>query len=95
MGKCIIWPAVSCCMAAPGHEPFGCVCPTEEKALRGWMRSDAAMPAMTTEQREYCLQEIGRVEGYDRSEWEDSTDKDLARGVISAWTDYCRDKGLL
>ncbi len=55
----------------------------------------AAMPDMTAEQREFCLTEIGNVEGYRRADYEESDDADLASGVLSAWTDFCRDKGLL
>lgn len=69
-----------------------CVCPDTEKALRAVAHSGAALNA---EQREWCLREIGRVEGYDRKEHESATDRDLAHTVICAWTDYARDKGLL
>lgn len=52
------------------------------------------MPAMTKKQREYCLNEIGRVEGYDRNDYLRCTDKELANAVLCAWLDYARDKGL-
>lgn len=69
-----------------------CVCPTTERALRAIHNAEVKL---TGEQREWCLSEIGRVEGYDRREYEDSTDSDLAHMVICAWTDYARDKGLI
>lgn len=50
---------------------------------------------MNTEQREFCLREIDRIEGYKRAEHESEDDSDLANTTLSAWTDYCRDKGLL
>jgi hypothetical protein len=50
---------------------------------------------MTPEQREWCLNEIGQIEGYERDEHIPDSDADLARTVLHAWTDYCRDKGLL
>jgi hypothetical protein len=50
---------------------------------------------MTPAQREECLEEIGRVEGYDPKDYAQLTDRDLARSVLHAWADYCRDKGLL
>jgi hypothetical protein len=50
---------------------------------------------MTAEQRDWCLNEIASVEGYSRSDFEGECDGGLARGVLDAWRDYCRDKGLL
>ena len=50
---------------------------------------------MTPEQREFCLSEIDRVEGYERKGLEDVSDQVLASDTLSAWVDYCRDKGLL
>jgi hypothetical protein len=50
---------------------------------------------MTPEQREWCLEEIGSVEGYDRAEHVEDSDSDLASTVLCAWTDYCRDKGMI
>ena len=70
-----------------------CVCPDTERALR---RVIAGMPiTMTPAQREWCLTEIDRVEGYDRADFQNDEDQDLARVVMSAWTDYARDKGLM
>jgi len=69
-----------------------CVCPTTEKALRAIKNSDLRM---TLEQREWCLNELNKVEGYDRREHEHDWDRTLANAVLCAWTDYARDKGLL
>lgn len=49
---------------------------------------------MTPEQREWCLSEIDNVEGYERSNYATLPDDLLANGVLCAWMDYCRDKGL-
>lgn len=43
--------------------------------------------AMSIHEREWCLQEIDRVEGFDRKNYEQSDNKRLARGVLSAWVD--------
>ena len=50
---------------------------------------------MLPEIREWCLREIAKVEGYGREAYETVPDAKLAAGVLHAWTDYCRDKGLL
>jgi hypothetical protein len=71
-----------------------CVCGESEKALRGWIGGRITEP-MTHEQREWCLREIESVEGYDRRDYKDATDAQLASSVLTAWMDYCRDKGLL
>lgn len=72
-----------------------CECPDAERALRAWTGQSPLVPAMTPEQREWCLSEIDSVEGYRRSDYESDTDAHVARGVLDAWTDFCRDKGLL
>jgi hypothetical protein len=84
--------APSNCICFPEGGGPGCVCPDGERALRHIMGGHATM---TAEQREWCLSEIGRVEGYDRKDHESDGDVDLAQVVIWAWNDYCRDKGLL
>lgn len=83
---------VPCCMGALEDR---CACGDQEKILRAYKRREFGLPPMTPPQREWCLDEIGSVEGYTRSEWIDMDDDLLASGVLSAWTDYCRDKGLL
>ena len=85
----VIWPEPPCCM---GEEL--CVCGDAERALRGWMSGGVAEP-MSPEQRRYCLQEIGTVEGYDRDVHAQEDDATLARTTLLAWADHCRDKGLL
>lgn len=84
------WPATLCCMGDDKH----CVCTDMERALRGWQSRSLATP-MSPAQREACLSEIGRVEGYAVREHEHDTDRELAGNVLNAWTDYARDKGLL
>lgn len=69
-----------------------CVCPATERALRHVARAGAPM---TAEQREWCLMEIDGVEGYRRDDYVNESDPDVAHGVLNAWTDYCRDKGLI
>lgn len=85
----VVWPDTKCCI-----QVGECICGQDERALRGYMRGDHKEP-MTPDQREWCLNEIGQVEGYDRADYEGSSDADLATGVLFAWQDYCRDKGLL
>lgn len=80
------------------HGPCACAmaecwCPPTEKVLRTILEGHDIV--LNDEQREWCLSEIGRVEGYDRKDFEQGTSTDLARGVLDAWADYCRDKGLL
>ena len=70
------------------------VCYGAEMALRHYTY-EITLPPMTPEQREWCLEEIASVEGYRRAEFEDATDKELANGVMAAWADYCRDKGMM
>lgn len=83
--------AVRCC--PPGE---GCECSDVERVLRGYAYgSSGPMPPMTEVQRAACLDEIAAVEGNKRADWEDSPDEQLASGVLSAWHDYCLDKGLI
>jgi hypothetical protein len=91
LGEDLNWPEASCC--APGW-PGGCQCVSTERALRGYADGRVTMP-MTPDQREYCLEQISRVEGHRREDHADDGDSDLARATLGAWTDYCRDKGLL
>lgn len=82
------------CQCFPDADDESCVCGDSERVLRGWICKAIVAP-MTPEQREWALNEIASVEGYDRKHYEGLPDAELARGVLSAWTDYCRDKGLL
>lgn len=90
IGDHLEWPRVRCCMGEDEH----CVCADMERAMRGWIRGDQ-IPPMTEAQRNCCLDEIGRVEGNVRAEHEHLPDGQLARDVLSAWTDFARDKGLI
>lgn len=86
-------PAVDCCdadMRADGH----CACGPTERILRAWIDERLIVP-MTPEQREWALDQINQVEGFERAEHETETDGQVARTVISAWADFCRDKGML
>jgi hypothetical protein len=87
---------VPCCEGA-GY-PFAmadCICGANERVLRGYIREDPNLPPMTQAQRDWCLDEIGSVEGYERKDYEHYSNADLGSAVLHAWTDYCRDKGLL
>lgn len=93
------WPDAPCCLKPQADDPLfpylgGCVCMPAERVLRGWI-GGADVPPMTAEQREWCLVEIEQAEGYRRSDHETESDADLANTVLSAWVDYCRDKGML
>lgn len=95
MDNSLDWPLMNCqCIAQPAPPGSYCICGLEERALRAFKGGCAPNP-MTPKQREWCLDEIGSVEGYERSDFEDATDANLATNVIGAWVDYCRDKGLL
>ena len=72
-----------------------CTCPEQERALRAYVSRFPAPPLMNGKQRDWCLSEIGSVEGWRREDHVADTDQVLARAVLDAWTDYCRDKGLL
>lgn len=94
-------PSVAHCHCYPDEEKAAlergcthCVCGETEKALRGWLNGRIVTP-MTPEQREWCYNEIECVEAHDREDYGSGTDKELAMGVLSAWQDYCQDKGLL
>lgn len=72
-----------------------CVCAAAggaEKCLRYVMAVDGVL---STEQREWCLNEIDHIEGHSRADHEADSHADLARATLDAWTDYARDQGLL
>ena len=72
-----------------------CVCPPLERFMRAYAER-LPMTAMSPEQREECIQEVIYCsEGSNRTDYEALSDQDLARGVLYAWADYARDKGLL
>lgn len=94
-------PVVEHCHCYPQEEQEAnakggthCVCGDTEKALRGWLNGRITTP-MTPEQREWCYNEIDAVEAHDRADFESGTDAELALGVLTAWQDYCQDKGLM
>lgn len=70
----------------------GCICPAAERALRAISRGDYEL---TDSAREWALSQVASVEGYERSAYEGLADRHVAQGVLDAWTDYCRDKGLM
>ncbi|EKF7416794.1 TPA: hypothetical protein ACNVX4_006304 [Pseudomonas aeruginosa] len=79
-----------CC--TPGDT---CACGVTERVLRGYAYGKPELlPAMTVEQQTACLDEISSFEGNERSDWEGSTDAQLAGGVLSAWQDYCQGLGV-
>ena len=90
-----IFPAVEymdcMCLEPAEQEESGCMCTLEERALRHCM---AGKTTLTPEQRKYCHDQIVAVEGYSERDTEGDY-ADVARTVLHAWTDYCRDNGLL
>lgn len=81
------WPKVDCFC-----RQYFCLCGTTERVLRGYSEG-YKLPPMTDAQRNYCINQIKMVEGFDYTEH--LSDMDLARTVLDAWTDYCRNQGLL
>lgn len=79
------------CQCFDESEGVGCMCAPAERGLRSVI---AAKGGLTPAQREWCCQEIESIEGHTRppADW---SDESVAREVLSAWTDYCRDKGML
>ena len=73
----------------------GCLCAPAERVLRLYAGGQQALATLTPDQREACLCELHRVEGYSRADYVEATDQELCRGVLYAWADFCRDKGLL
>lgn len=82
----------NCICSGMGGEEGGCACTHQERGLRAVM---AGAGPMTPEEREWCLAEIDRVEGHSRHTYQGTPDAEIARGVMDAWIDFCRDKGLL
>lgn len=86
-------PEAACrCFDPEDAAEVGCVCGDSERVLRAIKRGEMSL---NDDQREWCFKEIDRVEGYSRDEYALADDFSLASGVLSAWTDYARDKGLL
>lgn len=86
---------VPCSCYSDHDHGMSCPCGADERVLRAYISGLATLPPMTPEQREWCLNEIASVEGYDRKDYEPCGDAEMASGVLGAWVDYCRDKGLL
>lgn len=84
-----------CCWDGTQDAGTPCACGPDERVLRAYADGLSFLPPMTAEQKNWCLDEIGSVEGYDRLDYEFYQDQDLAHTVLRAWTDYCRDKGML
>lgn len=84
------WPNLGC---QCGFKDY-CICSPAERALRAWAYNDYK-EIMNQEQRNWCLGQINKVEGYDALSCAGLSDKWLAWEVLRAWTDYCRDKGLM
>lgn len=82
----------TCCYEG---DEIRCQCGPAERVLRAYIDGGIGLPEMTQQQRDWCLSEIDSVEGYDRKDHETEADPQLARSVLSAWTDFCRDKGML
>lgn len=75
-----------------------CVCTPGERTLRAYCDPNTTFrfeAPMTSEMRQECLDQIGMVEGFKREEYVDAPDALLANGVLHAWEEYCRDKGVL
>ena len=84
----VAWPDLPCAC----DYGDGCICLPMERALRHATKGSVAL---TSEQRETCLAEIAKVEGWDRADHQGQSDRDLARSTLGAWADYCRDRSLL
>lgn len=86
-------PEARCaCWDPKDYEDIGCICGASERVLRAVERGDIKLDA---EQREWCLDKLGKVEGYNRSDHVNDFDRTLAHAVLCSWVDYARDKGLL
>lgn len=83
---------VACQCFDPG-QMSGCMCGDKEIALRAIAAGNYPR-LMTFAEREWCRQEITRVEGYSEKDAE-GADAAVARAVLGAWVDYCRDKGMM
>lgn len=58
-------------------------------------RVAAGEGTLSLDERAWMLDQIAAVEGYKREDYETASTRQLAVGVLSAWTDLARDKGLL
>jgi hypothetical protein len=69
-----------------------CFCPDLERALRD---NSGVGQTLSADEREWCLQEIASIEGHSRADFDGAPDGMVAHGVLCAWLDYARDKGLI
>ena len=85
-GSAFFTQQVACCMPNTG-----CLCGPEEKVLRAYIRGEALEP-MSEAERNWCCAEADRAgEGaYPKAEAVELDDRELARWVISAWSDYAK-----
>jgi hypothetical protein len=82
------------CVCLPGEDL--CCCPNGEQVLRAYAYvEDTSLPLMNMDQHAWCVAQIESVEGHSADGHEPLTDRDLASGVLEAWADFARDKGLL
>lgn len=82
------------CYQALPEEERNCMCPDAEKVLR-MIVGDRSTKPLTEGEKKECFAEIDKVEGYSSADLAAGTDWQIANGVLCAWTDYARDKGLL
>lgn len=84
-------PSVPCHCVGPLDQAY-CMCGDSEKVLRHIVWTNGKL---SNDQREWCLSEIDRIEGHSRADYKLCDDATVAAGVLSAWVDYARDKGLM
>lgn len=91
------WPALAdyCCMPEELFCSTDCCCGSTERVLHAYQDQRPDLPLMTVEQRLWCVDQIRQVEGRVAIEYADLPDALLAGEVLVAWTDYCKDKGLI
>jgi hypothetical protein len=78
----------------PVRGEYHCICDESERVLRAYGYTSLQLPAMTSDQRQWCLDQI--VDGeFDTPENHlNDDDAHLARAVLDHWRDCARDKGL-
>lgn len=86
------------CIATDPSVDLACICGDVERCLRGWAAA-YPMPPMTPNQRTWCVEEIRRAGDSTQQpgpvELHLADDDTLAKAVLTAWQDYCRDNGLI
>jgi hypothetical protein len=73
-----------------------CMCGDEERVLRHYAYAPQDLPAMTNEQRDWCISEADQsAEGaLRREDLAKMPDRELADTVLRAWKDYAVSQGL-